>query len=117
MNNYRGEPVRMHLRTTYAATCVAIVVLLGACGGDNSASSASSAGTPATGATTATTTAGGSATTAAAGGAATTAAPVKADPSKPPVLVGFHNLEGGAISLPEIRQGFLSGVNYVNEEL
>ena len=46
------------------------------------------------------------------------AAPVKADPSKPPVLVGFHNLEGGAaISLPQIREAFLSGVNYVNEEL
>ena len=34
-----------------------------------------------------------------------------------PVLVGFDNLEGGAISLPEIRQGFESGMNYVNEEL
>src|SRR6185369_15145781 len=68
---------------------------------------------------------GGAATTAAAGatttasGAATTAAaaPVAADSSKPPVLVGFHNLEGGVISLPEIRQAFESGVKYVNEEL
>jgi len=33
------------------------------------------------------------------------------------VLVGFHNLEGGAISLPQIREAFLAGVNYVNEEL
>jgi len=44
-------------------------------------------------------------------------APQKADDSKPPVLVGFHNLEGGSISLPEIRLAFLSGINYVNEEL
>src|SRR2546423_1916498 len=51
------------------------------------------------------------------GTAPTKAAPVKADASKPAVLVGYHNLEGGAISLPEIRQGFESGLNYVNEEL
>src|SRR5204863_8122138 len=83
---------------------------------------ASGAATTAGGAAT---TAGGAATTAASGGAATTAsaasattaAPQKADPSKPPVVVGFHNLEGGVISLPEIRQAFLSGVNYVNDEL
>ncbi|MDQ1425385.1 MAG: branched-chain amino acid transport system substrate-binding protein [Acidimicrobiaceae bacterium] len=62
----------------------------------------------------ATTTAAGGAT----GGATTTAAPQQADSSKPPVLVGFHNLEGGAVvSLPEIRQAFESGVKYVNEEL
>jgi branched-chain amino acid transport system substrate-binding protein len=64
------------------------------------------------------TTEAGTATTSAGGGSATTAAPQKADPSKPEVLVGFHNLEGGGvISLPEIREAFLSGVNYVNEEL
>ena len=34
------------------------------------------------------------------------------------MLVGYHNLEGGAVvSLPEIRDGFESGLNYVNEEL
>jgi branched-chain amino acid transport system substrate-binding protein len=95
-------------------------LLIAACGGDNSKSSSATSAAATTAAATATTAAaaGGSATTAAAaGGTATTAAPVKADPSKPPVLVGFHNLEGGAISLPEIRQAFLSGVNYVNEEL
>ena len=34
-----------------------------------------------------------------------------------PVLVGFHNLEGGAISLPDYRQGFQAGVDYVNSDL
>jgi len=34
-----------------------------------------------------------------------------------PVRVGFHSVEGGAISLPEIRIGFEQGVRYVNEEL
>ncbi len=34
-----------------------------------------------------------------------------------PIPVGFVNLEGGAISLPEIRVGFEEGVAYVNEEL
>lgn len=34
-----------------------------------------------------------------------------------PVLVGFHNLEGGAISLPDYRQGFQAGLDYVNSDL
>ena len=40
-----------------------------------------------------------------------------ADDSLAPVTVGFHNLEGGAISLPQIREGFEQGVRYVNERL
>lgn len=33
------------------------------------------------------------------------------------MTVGFHNLEGGAISLADIRLGFEAGVKYVNEQL
>nr|BFE55588.1 hypothetical protein GCM10020063_001140 [Dactylosporangium thailandense] len=40
-----------------------------------------------------------------------------ADESKSPVTVGFHNLEGGSISLPDVRIGFEAGVKYVNERL
>ncbi|WP_185993479.1 ABC transporter substrate-binding protein [Rhodococcus sp. KBS0724] len=39
------------------------------------------------------------------------------DKSLSPVKVGFHNNEGGAISLPDIRLGFEAGVEYVNSEL
>jgi branched-chain amino acid transport system substrate-binding protein len=96
--------------------CIAGTFFLGACGGDDSEGSAATTagGTASSGAATSTT-AGGAASTD--GVAPRQAAPVKADASKPPVLVGFHNLEGGAISLPEIREGFQSGLNYVNEEL
>jgi branched-chain amino acid transport system substrate-binding protein len=115
-----------------AAACATGLLLAAACGDDDDSGGAATtaAGGAATTEASATTgggtettgggsetTAGGSATTAA-GGSATTAVPQKADPSKPPVLVGFHNLEGGGvISLPEIREAFLSGVNYVNDEL
>ncbi len=51
------------------------------------------------------------------GPAATTGEPVAADESMEPVRFGFHNLEGGALSLPEIRHGFEEGIKYVNEEL
>src|SRR4051794_13150889 len=98
-----------------AVMAAGAMIGVAACGGDNSSSSSSTTGSAAT---TAAAAADGSTTTAAGGGApTTTAAPQKADSSKPPVLVGFHNLEGGSLSLPEIRQAFLSGVNYVNEEL
>ncbi|MFI5953923.1 ABC transporter substrate-binding protein [Cryptosporangium sp. NPDC051539] len=40
-----------------------------------------------------------------------------ADSSKTPVTVGFHNLEGGSISLADVRLGFEAGVKYVNERL
>src|SRR5205085_7886303 len=89
-------------------------------GGANSRSKISGTATASTAGATTTAAAAGTATTAAAAGggdATTTVAPQKADDSKPPVLVGFHNLEGGALSLPEIRQAFESGVKYVNEEL
>ncbi len=50
-------------------------------------------------------------------GAAPTGTEGAADDSLEPVVVGFHNLEGGAISLPQIREGFEQGVRYVNERL
>ncbi len=40
-----------------------------------------------------------------------------ADDSLEPVTFGFHNAEGAALSLPEIRHGFEEGIRYVNEEL
>lgn len=54
-------------------------------------------------------------------GSATSVAPkANADPADAglsPVKVGFHNLEGGAISLPDLRLGFEAGLEYVNAEL
>jgi branched-chain amino acid transport system substrate-binding protein len=47
---------------------------------------------------------------------ATKAAGTAADPAKSKVLVGWHNLEGGSISLPDYRVGFEQGVKYVNEK-
>ncbi|WP_236792289.1 ABC transporter substrate-binding protein [Amycolatopsis sp. GM8] len=41
----------------------------------------------------------------------------KFDPAKPAVTVGFHNMEGGAISVPDVRAGFEAGMDYVNSEL
>src|SRR3954469_8614216 len=98
-----------------AVMAAGAMIGVAACGGDNSSSSSS---TTAAGTTAAPTSAAGNAAPAAGGGeVTTTVAPQKADPSKPPVVVGFHSLEGGALSLPEIRQAFESGMNYVNEEL
>lgn len=53
------------------------------------------------------------------GSSSSTAAPsgTPADDSLDPVVVGFHNLEGGAISLPDVRLGFEAGLAYVNEQL
>lgn len=34
-----------------------------------------------------------------------------------PIRLGFHNMEGGAVSLPEFRLGMEAAVKYVNEEL
>src|SRR4051794_35415319 len=113
-----GDRERGSMSTTRALTAVvaaAALIGLAACGGDNSSSN--SATTAAAATTSASASAAAGAETTAAGGGPTTAAPQKADPNKPPVLVGFHNLEGGSISLPEIRLAFLSGINYVNEEL
>jgi len=53
-------------------------------------------------------------------GAGSSAAPTPGNPAdgtKTPVTIGFHNLEGGAVSLPELRNGFDAGVKYVNEQL
>ncbi|MCU1502241.1 MAG: hypothetical protein JWM12_1595 [Ilumatobacteraceae bacterium] len=111
--------------------CVTGVLFVTACGSDKkSSSTAAATATTAAGATTvagASTTAAGSTagttggsaagTTGGSAAPASTAAPTKADPSKSPITVGYHNLEGGAISLPEVREGFESGLNYINEEL
>jgi branched-chain amino acid transport system substrate-binding protein len=118
-------------RTRSLAALAAVTVLaLAACGGDDDsddgasattsgAETTAAAGTDTTDAGTATT-AGGSDTTAADdGGDDEGAAPGStvgpADDSLEPVVVGFHNLEGGVISLPQIREGFEQGVRYVNE--
>jgi branched-chain amino acid transport system substrate-binding protein len=34
-----------------------------------------------------------------------------------PILIGFHNMEGGAVSLPEFREGLEAAVQHVNGEL
>ncbi len=88
------------MRTSKFATGVILAVLLAvssACGSDNSAAK------PAT----------------SAGSKSPSGAPdgTAADQSKDPVTVGFHNLEGGSISLPDVRIGFEAGVKYVNEHL
>lgn len=50
-------------------------------------------------------------------GTGATEGPVAADSSLSPVLVGLHNLEGGSVSLPELREAFEAGAEYVNTEL
>src|SRR3954452_14375790 len=114
-----GDRERGSMSTTRALTAVvaaAALIGLAACGGDNRSSNSVTTAAAATTSASASAAAGAT-TTAADGGPTNTAAPQKADASKPPVLVGFHNLEGGQISLPEIREAFLSGINYVNDEL
>ena len=95
----------------FGALAVSLLVVAG-CGDDgDTASDATETEAEASGAP-ATTAAGGDA-----GGSTTTVAGQAADDSMEPVLFGFHNLEGGAVSLPEIRLGFEAGITYVNEEL
>ena len=76
---------------------LALVVALtaAACGDDKKDNAASSS-----------TTAGGSTETTAAAGTPATGEPI---------VVGFTNLEGGAISLPEVRLGAETAVNYINK--
>lgn len=88
------------MRTSKIAGGVALATLLAvstACGSsgsdDNSSASASQSGTAALPRGTA------------------------ADDAKAPVTVGFHNLEGGAISLADVRHGFDAGLEYINERL
>jgi branched-chain amino acid transport system substrate-binding protein len=93
-------------------------LVLAACGSDdNSSDTTAAAATTAASATTAAPATTTGATTAAPATTEASKAPVAADPNKPPVLVGFHNLEGGSISLPEVREAFEAGVKYVNTEL
>jgi branched-chain amino acid transport system substrate-binding protein len=95
----------------FAAAAVAA-----ACGGDNSSSTAPPATTTAAATTAASSAATTGAATTAAGGAATTAGSV-APASGDPIILGFTNLEGGAISLPEVRIGAEQGIAYVNEKM
>lgn len=80
------------------------VVMLAACGSSKSSSSAAGSS-------------GGGSTSSAPGGSASTGTTKAADPNATPVTVGFANLEGGAVSLPEVRVGFEQGLKYVNSEL
>jgi branched-chain amino acid transport system substrate-binding protein len=43
--------------------------------------------------------------------------PKATTPALTPITIGFKNLEGGPISLTQIRIGFEEGVKYVNEQL
>src|SRR4051812_23276981 len=99
-------------------------ILLAACGSDSKSSSTTAPAAAPTTAAAATTTAASTATTGGttattAGGSDTTAATASKafDPSLPPITVGFHNLEGGSYSLPDLRAGFEAGLKYVNTEL
>src|SRR5689334_1398180 len=79
---------------------VAAIVAVGcmvtaACGDSGKKNNASSSNTTASS---------GSATTAASGGAAT----------GEPITLGLTNMEGGAISLPEVRNGMEAAIAYVN---
>jgi len=107
---------------------VAGVLLLTAagCGSDDEESSESPASQPpATAAAPAATSAGGSETTApdagpvatTAGGPTTTGVGAGTAATGEPLLIGFTNLEGGAISLPEVRHGAEEGVKYINEQM
>jgi len=103
---------------TAMSLAAAIALTFTACGGDDKAeeTTTTAAATETTAAATETTAA---ATETTAAGTETTAAaaPVAADPSLEPVVIGMHNLEGGAISLPQIRQGFEKAIEYANAEL
>jgi len=81
-----------HDRTRLAAVLVGIALLATACGDDDDTAAPPTTGSSDTSAST---------------------AGVEGDP----VVVGFHTLEGGAVSIPEIRIGWEQGVRYVNEEL
>lgn len=86
--------------------CLLTAGVASACSSSGSATQASSSSVSAAPVTSSS----GSSAPALTGG---TAAPAGASP----VLVGFHNLEGGSISLPDVRQGFEAGVDYVNSQL
>src|SRR5215212_9927257 len=100
-----------------SALCIMAVAVVGlaACGDDDDTTTGATTAESTAASTAASTSAGGTATTA--GAPTTTAAAKAADSSMAPVVFGFHNLEGGALSLPEVRVGFEEGIKYVNEEL
>jgi branched-chain amino acid transport system substrate-binding protein len=128
----RPSATQKRKRSRVALSGLACVSLLGmaACGGS---STGTSSGTTSGGTTSGGTTGGSTATTtkvSSAAGSGALSGPLamsvpstvaetgkKANPALSPVLVGFHNLEGGAISLPEVRIGFQEGMKYVNEQL
>jgi branched-chain amino acid transport system substrate-binding protein len=118
----------------FVALAAASMLVLAACGGDDddtadgSTAPAGTDGTASTDAAAGTTasagTEGGAGTEATdatdgtepdGAGTAPTGTEGPADDSLDPIVVGFHNLEGGAISLPQIREGFEQGIRYVNE--
>lgn len=45
----------------------------------------------------------------------TTAADASGPATGTPIKIGYHSLEGGAISLPEVRIGWEEGIKYVND--
>jgi branched-chain amino acid transport system substrate-binding protein len=75
----------------------ALLALTSACGSDDGDKADPTSGAPSASAT-------------------TTSTGTAADPSKSKVLIGWHNLEGGSISLPDYRIGYEQGIKYVNEQ-
>jgi branched-chain amino acid transport system substrate-binding protein len=113
-----------------AAACAVLVVTLAACGSDDdSADDATSPPTTATATTAAPTTAAPTTAPASATTGATETAPpsteaadevaTTTEPVGPadgtPIKIGFVNLEGGAVSLPELRIGVQTAAAYINE--
>jgi branched-chain amino acid transport system substrate-binding protein len=121
--------VKKHLSRSLALVgCVAAGVAAGACGSSSSSSSSSASATTSASTAAATTTSTGSATTSApsgtvaqsainAGLAFTGGKAGKADPSLPPVIIGYVNQEGGVPSFPEYHGVTTAAVNFVNNYL
>ncbi len=95
------------MRRLLVALVLPVAVLSSACGSSGTKSSGAKPSSGAAGQTSA----GVPAATAPAPGA------TAASPALAPVTVGFASLEGGAVSLPEVRVGFERGLDYVNTEL
>jgi branched-chain amino acid transport system substrate-binding protein len=96
------------LHRVSAVVAVGVLFAATACGSSKKSTSTTAGTSPATTAATATTAA-GTATTA--GGTSTTAGgPATGEP----ITLGLTNMEGGAISLPEVRNGVEAAIAYVN---
>jgi branched-chain amino acid transport system substrate-binding protein len=92
-------------RSAFGIATAGLIVLASA--------SACSSGSSSSGTSSAASSSAGGSSSAAAAPSGGTSAPASASP----VTVGFHNLEGGSISLPDVRQGFEAGMDYVNSQL